>query len=87
MPHLSAKSNAAPYIPISCDVHDQLLALASLRKQCEITVALADGKSEQIRGTIVDIYSRAGAEYLQMKDGSVFRLDQIEALNGRPITS
>lgn len=87
MPDLPATPNMPePYVPISCDVHDQLLALASLRKECEITV-LAEGKSGQIRGTIMDVYSRAGAEYLQMKDGSVFRLDQIEALNGRPIRS
>lgn len=76
-----------PYVPISCDVHDQLLALASLRKECELTVALTEGQTRRIRGTIVDVYSRAGAEYLQMEDGSTFRLDRIEALNGRPIAS
>jgi Rho-binding antiterminator len=74
-----------PYIPISCEVHDELLAFATLRQECEITVVLSEGRVEPIRGIIVDVYSRDGAEYLQLRDGSTFRLDQIQALNGKPI--
>jgi Rho-binding antiterminator len=74
-----------PYIPISCAVHDELLALASFQKDCELTIAVSEGRVERIRGIIKDVYSREGAEYLQLRDGSTFRLDQILALNGRPI--
>jgi len=74
-----------PYIPISCAVHDELLALASFHKDCELTIAVSEERAERIRGIIKDVYSREGAEYLQLRDGSTFRLDQILALNGRPI--
>lgn len=74
-----------PYIPISCAVHDELLALATLREECELTVERGPGAAERVRGVIVDVYSRGGAEFLQLRDGATFRLDEIQALNGRPI--
>jgi Rho-binding antiterminator len=76
-----------PYIPISCAVHDELLALATLRQECEIIVVLAEGHAERIRGLITDVYSRGGIEYLQLPNGGIFRLDQIQALNDQPIPS
>lgn len=72
-----------PYEPISCSIHDELLALATLRRDCELTVVLSDGQTRTVSGVIVDVYTRAGAEYLQLRDGPIFRLDQIRALNGR----
>lgn len=74
-----------PYVPISCSVHDELLALATLRRECELTIAPAAGTAERVRGIIVDVYSRGGAEYLQLRDGSTYRLDQIQALDGRTV--
>ena len=74
-----------PYVPISCAVHDELLALATLQRECELTIALSEGRTERIRGIIADVYTRDGAEYLQLRDGDTFRLDQIRALNGQPI--
>jgi Rho-binding antiterminator len=74
-----------PYEPISCSIHDEFLALASLRRSCELTVLLANGREETVSGVIADVYSREGAEYLQLRDGPTFRLDQIRALNGKPL--
>jgi transcriptional antiterminator Rof (Rho-off) len=74
-----------PYQPISCSGHDQLLALATLRKQCRLTVDTENGGTTDIRGIIEDVYTRRGAEYLRLRDGSVFRLDHIQALDGRPL--
>jgi Rho-binding antiterminator len=74
-----------PYDPISCSVHDEFLALATLRRSCELTVVLSDGQTQTVSGVIADVYTRAGAEYLQLRDGPTFRLDQIRALNGRPL--
>ena len=74
-----------PYEPISCSIHDELLALASLRRSCELSVLLADGREETVAGVIVDVYARAGGEYLQLRDGPTFRLDRIRALNGQPL--
>ncbi|NML63454.1 hypothetical protein HHL21_20640 [Massilia sp. RP-1-19] len=74
-----------PYEPISCAIHDEFLALASLRRSCELTVVLADGSEETVRGLIADVYTREGAEYLQLRDGPTFRLDQIRALDGKAL--
>ncbi len=73
-----------PYVPVSCGFHDKLLALASLRRECEVAISFPDGRLEQKRGIIVDVYSRRGAEFLEFHDGSTYRLDQIRALNGEP---
>lgn len=74
-----------PYEPISCDIHDAFLARASLRRPCQLTVRQPDGQSAQVEGVIEDVYTRAGAEYLVRRDGPTFRLDQILALDGKPL--
>jgi Rho-binding antiterminator len=74
-----------PYVPISCSVHDELLALATLRRECELTVEAGEGAAERVHGVIADVYSRGGAEYLELRDGRTFRLDRIVALDGRPV--
>lgn len=74
-----------PYEPISCSIHDEFLALASLRRSCELTVVLAEGREETVSGVITDVYTREGAEYLQLRDGPTFRLDKVRALNGKPL--
>lgn len=74
-----------PYKPIACSGHDQLLAFATLRKQCRLTVKAEDGGVTDVQGVIEDVYTRTGAEYLRLRDGSVFRLDRIVALDGRPM--
>jgi Rho-binding antiterminator len=73
------------YVPISCAVHDQLLALATLRQECALTIGSRDGRAESVRGIIVDVYSRSRAEYLELSDGRRIRLDEIIALDGRPV--
>jgi Rho-binding antiterminator len=74
-----------PYQPIACDIHDAFLAQASLRRHCELTVRQPDGGSATISGVIADVYTREGAEYLQLRDGPTFRLDHILTLDGKPL--
>lgn len=74
-----------PYEPISCSIHDEFLALATLRRSCELTVLSEDGGERTVSGVIADVYTREGAEYLQLRDGATFRLDRIRALNGKPL--
>jgi Rho-binding antiterminator len=69
-----------PYAPISCAVHDELLALATLRRECGLAVAAEDGTEEEIHGIIADVYSRGGAEYLELRGGRTTRLDRIRRL-------
>lgn len=73
------------YVPISCSVHDELLALATMQRECELTVVFEDGTTDRTRGIIADVYSREGAEYLELRDGRTFRLDWIQALDRRPV--
>lgn len=74
-----------PYIPISCDMHDRLLDAATLRRECELTIAGAPGDARRIRGVIADVYSRDGAEYLQLRDGTTLRLDEILEFDGQAV--
>lgn len=75
-----------PYSPISCTAHDKLLALATLRRECALTLeSEGDGPPGRIDGVIVDVYSRAGAEYLQLQDGRTFRLDRLVAIDDQPV--
>lgn len=73
-----------PYVPIDCDEHDVLLALASLRRPMRCTIRRPNGQVAELTGIIEDVYSSARAEYMRISDGSVVRLDHILSLNGRP---
>jgi Rho-binding antiterminator len=73
-----------PYIPIDCERHDELLALATLRRPCRIEVETADGALAGLEGVIEDVYTQAGAEYLRLRGGPTVRLDRIRTLDGRP---
>jgi Rho-binding antiterminator len=75
-----------PYVPINCSRHDELLALASLRRPCTLEVELADGTPASLAGVIEDVYTETGAEYLRLRGGPTVRLDRIHALNGRPFS-
>jgi hypothetical protein len=73
-----------PYIPIDCERHDELLALATLRRPCTLDVARPDGTLDNLAGVIEDVYADTGVEYLRLRGGPTVRLDWIRALNGRP---
>jgi len=73
-----------PYSPIDCDLHDQLLALATLRRPCTLDVRLPDGNRSEVKGVIEAVYTETGAAYLRLGNGATVRLDRIDALNGRP---
>jgi Rho-binding antiterminator len=73
-----------PYIPINCERHDELLALATLRRPCTLEVERPDGTRESVAGVIDDVYTDTGAEYLRLRGGPTVRLDRIRTLDGRP---
>ena len=75
----------APYVPISCSVHDELLARATLRRECEIVYAQEGGGTARVRGVIADVYSRGGAEWLELRGGTTLRLDRLRELDGIPV--
>ena len=74
-----------PYVPISCDVHDELLALATFDRECELAYLNEERVPVSTRTRIVDVYSRGGVEYLRTREGAILRLDDLRAVNGRPV--
>lgn len=74
------------YIPVSCDFHDQLEALATLRQDCQLIYRSQTGEPVEVHGRIVDVYAANRADFLRLSDGTEIRLDQILSLNGTPVT-
>lgn len=67
------------YQPVSCDYHDELEAAAMHRKNVELEFDL-EGVTQRERGTIADVYSSNGAEFVKFvsERGPLdIRLDQI----------
>jgi len=75
------------YIPVNCDFHDQLEALATLRKECQIVYQNASGELVKVQGLIVDIYAANKADFLKVDDGTEIRLDRIVSLNNKQASS
>jgi Rho-binding antiterminator len=73
-----------PYQKISCSYYDQLEALATKRTHCVI-VFLSEGKEETAEGVITDLFSKEGAEFLQLDKGITIRLDHLVSVNGVPL--
>ncbi|EYS85527.1 hypothetical protein CF68_10905 [Cupriavidus sp. SK-4] len=78
-------STAVQYSPISCEFHDRLEDLATVRRPTQIHYRDADGLLQQRTATITDVYSRGGAEYLTLKTGETLRLDQLMEVDGEKL--
>ena len=76
----------ADYIPISCEFHDRLEDLATLRKLIRIRYRDRAGVLRQCDATIADVYSRAGAEYVSLSSGEILRLDQLVEVDGEKLS-
>ncbi|NJP09091.1 MAG: hypothetical protein HC866_06065 [Leptolyngbyaceae cyanobacterium RU_5_1] len=74
------------YVLVSCDFHDQLESLATLRQECRIVYRNAADKLVELDGRIVDVYAANKADFLKLNDGTEIRLDRIESVNGQPIS-
>jgi Rho-binding antiterminator len=70
------------YKPISCDFYDELEALATRHKTCDI-IFFNNGGRSQIRGEIADLYTREKVEYLKTTSGLEIRLDQLVEVDGK----
>jgi transcriptional antiterminator Rof (Rho-off) len=70
----------ADYTPPSCSVHDELEAHAVRREVVRIEFQDPDGAERAVVGTIADIWSEAGAEYLRTDDGTTIRLDRLRKI-------
>ncbi|MBP0628289.1 hypothetical protein [Cupriavidus sp. AcVe19-1a] len=73
---------STPYIPISCEFHDRLEALATVRRPAVIRYRDHEGAAQQVTATITDIFSRERAEFVSLSSGEALRLDQLVEVNG-----
>ncbi|MBE7172715.1 MAG: hypothetical protein INR73_19210 [Williamsia sp.] len=69
------------YKPVPCDFYDQLEAFSTMGTACEIRFLL-DEHPVEVKGRIVDLYTREKVEYLKMDSGLEMRLDKIIHVNG-----
>jgi Rho-binding antiterminator len=65
------------YRPVSCDFHDQLEELATLKKTCLVRYGNEAGEAFEVIGRIADIFTKDKEEFLKMSDGQIIRLDHI----------
>lgn len=74
------------YIPVSCDFHDELEAIATLRQTCRIVYRTETSATAEVSGRIVDVYAANHADYVKLENGSIIRLDQIVSVNDKLIS-
>ena len=71
------------YQQVSCGFVDKIEEHATLKKVGEI-VYTEKGVIHRVSGQIVDRFTKEGAEFLKLADGTVVRLDRIVTLFGAP---
>jgi len=76
---------ARDYTPISCEFHDHLEALATVRRPARICYVAEDGTPQERDAAVADVYSRGGAEYLVLASGETVRLDRLVEVDGRKL--
>ena len=73
------------YIPISCEFHDLLEALATTHKPARIAFRDDDGVEQRRTAVVTDVHARAGAEYLVLESGESLRLDRLVEVDGEKL--
>jgi Rho-binding antiterminator len=70
------------YTPIDCSMHDRLESYATLRQPCRISFRDDDGRLQEARDRIEDVFAEDGVEYIRTGAGERIRLDRIEQVDG-----
>jgi Rho-binding antiterminator len=71
----------ADYTPPSCSFHDELEARAVRREVVRLEFQDPDGVERVVVGTIADVWTEAGAEYLRTAAGTTIRLDRLRGVH------
>ena len=74
------------YILVDCGFHDELEALATLRRQCLIVYRNAMDEKVEIEERIADVYTLNKADFIKLKNGIEIRMDKIISVNYKQIT-
>jgi len=80
------KTQFSPYSPISCEFHDRLEDLGTVRKPVRILFRDSDGLAQQRDAVITDVFSRSKAEYVALSTGEIIRLDQLVEVDGAKLS-
>ncbi len=65
------------YVPVSCDLSDELELLSMRKQKVELKVNVDSGSVDYKLGLIQDLFTKDHADFLKLSDGSVIRLDKI----------
>lgn len=68
------------YTPVSCELYDKLEAIATLHRTSQITYQNQANEKVNVETKIVDVYANDGADYCKFEDGTVVRLDKLQAI-------
>lgn len=71
------------YIPVSCDFHDELEALATLRQVCQVIYRNESDEVIEVCDRIVDVYAAHHADYMRLSNGAEIRLERVISVNGK----
>lgn len=73
------------YVPISCDIHDRIEDLATLRKKTRIVFLDDAGQKQERLALLVDVFARRGEEFLVLDTAETVRLDRLLEIGGEKI--
>lgn len=73
------------YRPIDCSIHDRLEDLAVRRVRERFVIREANGAVREVSSTVLDLFAEGGAEYVELSDGGVVRLDRLVAVGSEPV--
>lgn len=65
------------YEPIDCGFHDELVSWATLQRPVEVVYKNSSGDEITTQGRIADVFTKDGAEYVQLQSGEFIRLDML----------
>lgn len=71
-----------PYHPISCEFHDRLEDLATLRKPVRIHFRDGSNADQHRDDVITDVFARDGEEVIVLRSGENVRLDWLVEVDG-----
>lgn len=76
-----------PYKPVSCDFHDELTELATLKIPVDIVYKDQKHQEQEAHDVIADIFTQGKEEFLKLQHGEQIRLDHVISINGKKIRS
>ncbi|BAO43104.1 hypothetical protein [Thiolapillus brandeum] len=75
----------APYQPIDCGLHSEYEWLAMHQAEVVLVCETTEGEQQQLRGRVLDVFTRQGAEYLRLESRAKgvldLRLDHIREIS------